>query len=141
MGFQVRGGAEPLSTLLAFMRFFTYFLKKKEEINKMLKNFFLNKPYLTDSYIVFTLIMESVSKNTMFGLKMMVKSGMEKIFLKFLHVGDNFSLLYSVQNHKFRNKNNHHSAWRDFKIFFLDHFSPSFLGQKLYFWIQIPFRG
>ena len=25
------------------------------------------------------------------------------------------------------------------KIFFLDHFSPSFLGQKLYFWIQIPF--
>ena len=27
------------------------------------------------------------------------------------------------------------------KIFFLDHFSPSFLDQKLYFWIQIPFWG
>ena len=36
--------------------------------------------YLTDSYIVFTLKMESVSKNTIFGLKMMVKSSLEKIF-------------------------------------------------------------
>ena len=45
----------------------------------------LNTSYLTDSYIVFTLKMESVSKNTIFGLKMMVKSGLEKIFLKFLH--------------------------------------------------------
>ena len=45
----------------------------------------LNSSYLTDSYIVFTLKMESVSKITIFGLKMMVKSGLEKIFLKFLH--------------------------------------------------------
>ena len=29
-----------------------------------------NTSYLTDSYIVFTLKMESVSKNTIFGLKM-----------------------------------------------------------------------
>jgi hypothetical protein len=29
--------------------------------------------------------MESVSKNTIFGLKMMVESGLEKIFLKFPH--------------------------------------------------------
>ena len=27
------------------------------------------------------------------------------------------------------------------KIFFLDHFSPSFLGQEWYFWIQILFEG
>ena len=47
--------------------------------------------YLTDSYIDFTLKMESVSKNTIFELKMMVKSGLEKIFLKFLHAGDYFS--------------------------------------------------
>ena len=33
--------------------------------------------YLTDSYIIFTLKMQSVSKNTIFGLKMMVKSGLE----------------------------------------------------------------
>ena len=45
----------------------------------------INTSSLTDSYIVFTLKMESVSKNTIFGLKMMVKTGLEKIFLKFLH--------------------------------------------------------
>ena len=31
--------------------------------------------------------MESVSKNTIFGLKMMVKSGLEKFILKSLHAG------------------------------------------------------
>ena len=46
----------------------------------------VNMSYLTDSYILFTLKMVSVSKNTIFGLKMMVKSGLEKIILKFLHV-------------------------------------------------------
>ena len=40
----------------------------------------INTSYLTDSYIAFTLKMESVSKNTIFGLKMMVKSGLEKFF-------------------------------------------------------------
>ena len=84
-------------------------------------NLVLNTSYLPDSYIVFTLKMESVSKNTIFGLKMMVKSGLEKIFLKFLHAGDYFPILHSsAQNHKFSNENN-------------------FLGQKWYFWIQIPF--
>ena len=71
----------------------------------------INTSYLTDSYIIFTLKMESVSKNTIFGLKMMVKSGLEKIFLKFLHAGDYFPLLHKiVQNHKFSNKNNYHPA-------------------------------
>ena len=79
----------------------------------------LNTSYLTDSYIIFTLKRESVSKNTIFDLKMMVKCGLEKIFLKFLHAGDYFSLLHkSVQNHKFSNKNDHLPAWRDFKINF-----------------------
>ena len=45
----------------------------------------LNTSYLTDSYIVFTLKMEFVSKNTIFGLKMMVKSGLEQFILKSLH--------------------------------------------------------
>ena len=44
-----------------------------------------NTSSLTESYIIFTLKMESVSENTIFGLKMMVKSGLEKIILKFLH--------------------------------------------------------
>ena len=46
----------------------------------------LNTSYLTDSYICFTLKMKSVSKNTIFGLKMMVKSGLEKFILKSFHV-------------------------------------------------------
>ena len=44
-----------------------------------------NTSSLNDSYIVFNLKMESVSKNTIFGLKMMLKSGLEKFILKFLH--------------------------------------------------------
>ena len=65
----------------------------------------INTSYLTDSYIVFTLKMESVSKNLIFGLKMTVKSGLEKIVLKFLHAGDYFPLLHkSAQNQKFSNK-------------------------------------
>ena len=91
----------------------------------------INTSYLTNSYIIFTFKMESVSKNTIFGLKMMVKSGLEKIFLKFLHAGDYFLLLHKcAQIHKFSNKNNYLPAWRDFKIIFLGHFSLSFLGQK-----------
>ena len=65
---------------------------------------------------------------------MMGKSGLEKIFLKFLYVGDYFPLLHkSVQNHKFGNNNNHLPAWKDFIIIFLDHFSLSLLGQKIVF--------
>ena len=47
----------------------------------------LNSSYLTDPYIGFTLKMEPVSKNTIFGQKMMVKSGLEKFILKSLHAG------------------------------------------------------
>ena len=65
-----------------------------------------------------------------------------KIILKFLHAGDYFPLLQkSAQNHKFSSKNNYLPTRRDFKINFPDHFSPSFLGQKWYFWLQIPFWG
>ena len=39
--------------------------------------------------------MEYVYKINIFGLKIMVKSGLEKIFMKFLHAGDFFSLLTS----------------------------------------------
>ena len=70
----------------------------------------LNTSYLTDSSIVFTL---------KFWPKMMVKSGLEKTFLKFLHgeaISFYFILLYRKEdNHKFSTKNNHLPAWR--KIF------------------------
>ena len=53
------------------------------------------------------------------GLKMMVKSGLEKIFLKFLHaLTMSFLLLNFDQKYKFSNKNNMVSAWRNFKNIF-----------------------
>ena len=47
----------------------------------------LNMTYLTDSHIVFTLKMKSVSKSTIFGLKIIVNSGLEKFILKSFHGG------------------------------------------------------
>ena len=56
----------------------------------------LNTSYLTDSYIVFTLKMESQPKNIIFGLKMMVKSGLEKFILNSLHAGRWLFLLLNL---------------------------------------------
>ena len=55
--------------------------------NRSCKYTTFNTSYLTDSYIMFTLKMDSVAKNTIFGLKMRVKSGLEKFILKSLRVG------------------------------------------------------
>ena len=96
--------------------------------------YILNTSYLTDSYIMFILKMESVSKNTIFGPKMMVKSGLEKIFLKFIHAGDYFPLLHkSARNHKFSNKNNYFPAWRDFKVNFSRPFFTIIFRPKIVF--------
>ena len=52
-------------------------------------------------------------------LKMMMKSGLGKIFLKFLHaLTMPFLLLNFDQKYKFSNKNNKVSAWRNFKKYF-----------------------
>ena len=99
------------------------FLLKKVRKNVFIVSNYSNcvftTSYLTDSYIIFTLKMESESKITIFGLKMMVKSGLKNIFLKFLHAGDYFPPLHkSTQNHQFSSKNNYLPTWRDFKIIF-----------------------
>ena len=47
---------------------------------------------MTGSYIAFTLKLESVSKVAIFGLNMMVKSGLAKFILKSLHAGNCFLL-------------------------------------------------
>ena len=75
----------------------------------------LNTYYLTDLYIVFTLKMESVSKNIIFCLKMTVKSGLEKNILKFLHAQNYFFTYKKLQNCKFSNKKDLLFAWRDLK--------------------------
>ena len=97
----------------------------------------LNTSYLTDSYIVFTLKMESVTKNIIHGLKMMVKSGLEKIFLKFLHAGTYFPLLHkSAPNPNFSNRNNHLPEWRDFIInFSRPLFTIIFWPKKIIFFV------
>ena len=59
-----------------------YHLQLFSSLKRKYSFYFFNTSYLTDSYIVFTLKMESVSKNTIFGLKMMVRSGLEKFNLK-----------------------------------------------------------
>ena len=87
--------------------------------------------------------MESVSKNTFFGLKMIVKSYLEKdiveippceiwetIFSYFIKVSKNTNSVIKLTIFPHRGIS---------KQIFLDHTSPSFSGQKMYFWIQIPF--
>ena len=57
----------------------------------------INTQYATDSYFVYVLKMEYVTKINIFGFKMMVKNGLEKIFLKFLHrkaIFGNFFVTY-----------------------------------------------
>ena len=67
-------------------------------IIKSRHNKYFNTSYLTDSYIVFILKLESGSKITIFGLKMVVKSGLEKFILKSLHAG---RWLFSLLNLRF----------------------------------------
>ena len=68
---------------------------------------------------MFTLKIESVYKITIFGLKMMVKSGLEKKNLKFLNaeaIFFKFILLHKNEDFcKFSNKNGMFAAWWDFK--------------------------
>jgi hypothetical protein len=65
---------------MEFLGFEAFFFVDKVLRKSRSKSILLNTYSLTDSYIVFTLKMESVPKITIFGLKMMVK-----IFLKFHH--------------------------------------------------------
>ena len=44
-----------------------------------------NTQYMTNSTLACPVKIEYVTKNYIFGLKMMMKSGLEKIILKFLH--------------------------------------------------------
>ena len=82
----------------------------------------INMSYLTDSYISFTLKLESGQNFAPTGLLGQVHM-VKKIFLKFLHAGAIFFLFILLtsfeENHKFSNKNNHLPAWRKIRnIFF-----------------------
>ena len=70
---------------------------------------------LTHNILVSTLKMGTVIKNMSFSLKKTVKSGLDK--REGFCPKSQISIIYT--------KNNHLPAWRNFKINFLDHFSPS----------------
>ena len=78
-----------------------------------------NRQYMTNSTLVSPVKMEYGWNFSISGLKMMMKSGLGKIFLKFLHaLTMSFLLLNFDQKYKFTNKNNMVSAWRKFKNIF-----------------------
>ena len=74
---------------------------------------------MTDSTLVSPVKMEYGWNFSISGLKMMMKSGLGKIFLKFLHA---LTMLFLLLNlyfwSKFSNKNDMVSAWRNFKNIF-----------------------
>ena len=67
--------------------------------------------------------MEFVSKINIFGLIMMMKSGLEKILLKSLHAQSHFLKIFFTswrgdflqKKYKFSNKKDPPCAWRDYK--------------------------
>ena len=75
--------------------------------------------------------MESIFKNTIFGLKMMLKSGLDKLFWNpsmredgyFYNWICDFGHFYEVSKNSLPNEGISKNE-------FLDHFSTSFLGQK-----------
>ena len=80
---------------------------------------FINTKCGCYSTFVFTLKLESVTRNTYFGLKRIVKSCVNsKQKLKFLHVWNCFHLLHKWE--EFCPAKNHYilPAWRDFKNIF-----------------------
>ena len=60
----------------------SYYQNGDEQVSCRIK---INTQNMTNPTIVSPVKMESVSKNIISGLEMMVKSGLEKIFIKFLH--------------------------------------------------------
>ena len=79
----------------------------------------INTTYMTNSTLVSPVKMEYGWNVSISGLKMMMKSGLGKIFLKFLHA---LTMLFLLLNlyfwSKFSNKNDMVSAWRNFKNIF-----------------------
>ena len=79
-----------------------------------------NTSYLTNSYIIFILKMESVCKITILVIKMMVNSGLQKYLWNSSMQKPFYLLTRFEENHKFRNKNNCLPTWRKIRnSFFL----------------------
>ena len=92
-------------------------------------SYLFNMSYLTDSYISFTLKLESRQN---FCSKSLIRSSTysKKMFLIFLHAGRWLNFLFSSKRVSKMNQTKMAFAWRNFKNIFLDNFSLSFLGQR-----------
>jgi hypothetical protein len=68
--------------------------KKKSYLSTFSRTFiYIKTQYKTNSTLFCPVTIEYVTKNNIFGLKMMMKSGLEKIILKFLHAQ---AIFYSI---------------------------------------------
>ena len=86
--------------------------------------------------------MESVSKNTIFGLKMMVKSGLENLFWNpFIREDSYFYYWICDFGHFYEVRESSLPYGGISKTLFLDPFSTLSLGQKLNFGYRFHFEG
>ena len=105
----------------------------------------LNTQNMTDPTIVSPVKMEYGWNFSLSGLKIMMKSGLEKMFVKFLHGHVIFiaEFVLFTKTPPFYEVNSFYKKWWShggiLNIFFLDHFSPSFLSQKCQNFTHIPF--
>ena len=79
-----------------YIIFLCYHYNNSSQLNK------LNTQYATDSYLVYILKMEYASKINIFGLKMMLKSGLEKfVYIKIPFMRKMFFYCDFAQNSSF----------------------------------------
>ena len=96
-----------------------YVMLKGLHLGKHFVFWYLNTQYITNSTLVSPVKIEYGWNFSISGLKMMKKSGLGKISLKFFHA---LTMLFLLLNlyfwSKFSNKNDMVSAWRNFKNIF-----------------------
>ena len=94
-----------------------YIATYSADLPKLAKSF--NTQYMTNSTLVSPVKIEYGWNFSISGQKMMMKSGLGKTFLKFLHA---LTMLFLLLNlyflAKFSNKNDMESSWRNFKNIF-----------------------
>ena len=123
--------SEKISKKTKKIQFFLSTLRLWQKNSLILISLKLNTRYMTNSTLVSPVKMEYGWNFSISGLKMVMKSGLGKIFLKFLYALTMLFLLLNLHFwSKFSDKNDMVNTWRNFKNIFLDHFSSSFLGQK-----------
>ena len=102
----------------------------------------LNTQYMTNSTLVCPVKIEYVTNNNIFGLKMMMKSGLEKniwnssmlkpFSIKWIYLIEKRSF---YQKYKFSNKNDMVCTWRNFKNIFSRPLFTIIFRPKIFFFV------